>query len=55
MALLKNHRNLSDDRQKRLLSTLVQWNLPIVRSYYLKEAFQPFWFYRQSNRAVDHL
>ncbi len=22
--------------------TLVRWNTPIVRAYYLKEAFQPF-------------
>ena len=40
--LLKNPWNLSND-QKQRLSTLVQWNLPIVRAYYLKEAFQLFW------------
>ena len=44
--LLKNPWNLSDDQKERL-STLVQWNMPIVRAYYLKEAFQLFWFYRQ--------
>src|SRR5260370_35364851 len=52
--LLKNPWNLSDDQKERL-STLVQWNMPIVRAYYLKEAFQLFWFYRQPKRASDHL
>ncbi len=52
--LLKNPWNLSND-QKQRLSTLVQWNLPIVRAYYFKEAFQLFWLYRQPNRAGDHL
>ncbi len=52
--LLKNPWNLSDDQKERL-STLVQWNMPIVRAYYLKEAFQLFWFYRQPKRAGDHL
>jgi transposase len=37
------------------LSTLVQWNTPIVRAYYLKESFQLFWLYRQPKRAGDHL
>jgi transposase len=36
--LLKNPWNLSDDQKERL-STLVRWNTPIVRAYYLKEAF----------------
>src|ERR1039457_3269746 len=36
--LLKNPWNLSDDQKERL-STLVRWNAPIVRAYYLKEAF----------------
>src|SRR5260370_29863152 len=44
--LLKNPWNLSDDQKERL-STLVQWNMPIVRAYYLKEAFQLFCDYRQ--------
>ena len=52
--LLKNPWNLSNDQKERL-STLVQWNLPIVRAYYFKEAFQLFWLYRQPNRAGDHL
>jgi hypothetical protein len=34
--LLKSPWNLSDDQKERL-STLVQWNMPIVRAYYLKE------------------
>ncbi len=37
--LLKNPWNLTADQQERL-STLVRWNLPIVRAWYLKEAFQ---------------
>jgi transposase len=41
--------------QKERLSTLVRWNAPIVRAYYLKEAFQLFWFYRQPKRAKEHL
>ena len=52
--LLKNPWNLSDDQKERL-STLVRWNTPIVRAYYLKEAFQLFWNYRQPKRAGDHL
>jgi transposase len=52
--LLKNPWNLSDDQKERL-STLVRWNAPIVRAYYLKEAFQMFWDYKQPKRAGDHL
>jgi len=52
--LLKNPWNLSEEQQDRL-STLVRWNTPIVRAWYLKEAFQLFWDYRQSARAKDHL
>src|SRR5208337_3117547 len=52
--LLKNPWNLSSDQKERL-STLVRWNAPIVRAYYLKEAFQLFWFYKQPKRAKDHL
>jgi transposase len=52
--LLKNPWNLTGDQQERL-STLVRWNTPIVRAYYLKEAFQLFWEYKQSQRAKDHL
>jgi transposase len=52
--LLKNPWNLSDDQKERL-STLVRWNTPIVRAYYLKEAFQLFWDYQQPKRAADHL
>jgi transposase len=52
--LLKNPWNLSDDQKERL-STLVRWNTPIIRAYYLKEAFQMFWDYQQPKRAKDHL
>ncbi len=48
--LLKNPWNLNADQKERL-STLVRWNTPIVRAYYLKEAFQLFWDYRQPARA----
>ncbi|MGH9993048.1 MAG: ISL3 family transposase [Nitrososphaera sp.] len=52
--LLKNPWNLTADQKERL-STLVRWNVPIVRAYYLKEAFQLFWDYRQPARAETHL
>lgn len=52
--LLKNPWNLTPDEKERL-STLVRWNLPVVRAYYLKEAFQMFWDYRQPARAEAHL
>jgi len=52
--LLKNPWNLTGDQRDRL-STLIRWNAPIVRAYYLKEAFQLFWFYQQPKRAKEHL
>jgi transposase len=52
--LLKNPWNLNPDQKERL-STLVRWNAPIVRSYYLKESFQLFWDYKQCKRAETHL
>jgi transposase len=52
--LLKNPWNLTD-HQKERLSTLVRWNSPLVRAWYLKEAFQLFWFYHQPARASAHL
>ncbi|MFI5104825.1 MAG: ISL3 family transposase [Terriglobales bacterium] len=52
--LLKNPWNLTD-HQKERLSTLVRWNSPLVRAWYLKEAFQLFWFYKQPARASAHL
>ena len=52
--LLKNPWNLTSDQKERL-STLVRWNTPIVRAYYLKESFQLFWEYRRSSRAEQHL
>jgi len=52
--LLKNPWNLTNEQKERL-STLVRWNSPIVRAYYLKEAFQLFWEYRQQKRAQDLL
>ena len=52
--LLKNPWNLTTDQKERL-STLVRWNTPIVRAYYLKESFQLFWEYKQVKRAEDLL
>ena len=52
--LLKNPWNLTGEQKERL-STLVRWNAPIVRAYYLKEAFQLFWEYKQPKRAKDFL
>jgi len=52
--LLKNPWNLNTDQKERL-STLVRWNTPIVRAYYLKESFQLFWDYRQPARGETHL
>ena len=52
--LLKNPWNLNSDQKERL-STLVRWNAPLVRAWYLKEAFQLFWDYKQPWRAEQHL
>ena len=52
--LLKNPWNLTNEQKERL-STLVRWNTPIVRAYYLKESFQLFWDYQQEKRAQDLL
>jgi len=52
--LLKNPWNLTNEQKERL-STLVRWNSPIVRAYYLKESFQLFWDYKQEKRAQDLL
>lgn len=52
--VLKNPWNLSSDQKERL-STLVRWNTPLVRAWYLKESFQLFWDYKQPKRAERHL
>jgi transposase len=52
--LLKNPWNLTNDQKERL-STLVRWNSPLVRAWYLKESFQLFWGYQQPWRAERHL
>jgi transposase len=52
--LLKNPWNLTDSQKERL-STLVRWNTSLVRAWYLKEAFQLFWTYKQPWRAKQHL
>jgi transposase len=52
--LLKNPWNLNSNQKDRL-STLVGWNTPLVRAWYLKESFQLFWSYKQPWRARQHL
>jgi len=52
--LLKNPWNLSSGQKERF-STLVGWNSPLVRAWYLKESFQLFWTYKQPWRAKQHL
>ena len=52
--LLKNPWNLNSNQKERL-STLVGWNTPLVRAWYLKESFQLFWFYKHPWRAKQHL
>ena len=52
--LLKNPWNLNSDQKERL-STLVRWNTPLVRAWYLKESFQLFWGYQQPWRAKQYL
>lgn len=51
---LKNPWNLKPDHKRRL-SALCRLNLPIVRAYYLKEAFQRFWDYRYPGWAIPYL
>ena len=52
--LLKNPWNLNEGQKDRL-STLVRWNAPLVRAWYLKESFQLFWVHKQPWRAEQHL
>jgi transposase len=51
---LKNPWNLKPE-EKRRLSALCKKNSPIVRAYYLKEAFQRFWDYRSPWWASDYM
>jgi transposase len=51
---LKNPWNLQPEEQQRL-SALCRKNQPIVRAYYLKEAFQCFWEYRSEGWAARYL
>jgi len=52
--LLKNPWNLSHSEKDRL-STLIRWNSPLIRAYYLKEAFQMFWDITEPPAAEAHL
>lgn len=51
---LKNPWNLKRPERRRL-SALCRKNLPIVRAYYLKEAFQRFWNYLYRGWAEPYL
>jgi transposase len=51
---LKNPWNLRSQERRRL-SALCRINQPIVRAYYLKEAFQRFWDYRSEGWAFPYL
>ena len=51
---LKNPWNLRR-KERRRLSALCRINQPIVRAYYLKEAFQRFWDYRSEGWAFPYL
>ena len=51
---LKNPWNLRS-KERRRLSALCRINQPIVRAYYLKEAFQRFWDYRYEGWAFPYL
>lgn len=52
---LKNPWNLKRDEQRRLSVLCRQTNQPIVRGYYLKEAFQRFWDYLYEGWARPYL
>lgn len=51
---LKNPWNLQP-RERRRLSALCRKNQPIVRAYYLKEAFQRFWDYLRRGWALPYM
>jgi len=51
---LKNPWNLKDEERRRL-SAICRTNQPIVRGYYLKEAFQRFWDYQREGWARPYL
>ena len=51
---LKNPWNLRRE-EKRRLSSLCRKNSPIVRAYYLKEAFQRFWDYKSEGWSAPYL
>lgn len=51
-SLRRNPWSLNNDQKDRL-PTLIRWNTPLVRAWYLKEAFQLFWGYKQP-KCVEH-
>jgi transposase len=52
--LLKNPCNLKP-KEKRRLGKLLKTNRKVVKAYYLKEAFQMYWEYKQPGRASTYL
>ena len=52
---LKNPWNLRSEEKKRLSALCGRTNQPIVRGYYLKEAFQRFWDYQVEGWARPYL
>lgn len=52
---LKNPWNLKPKQRKQLNVLCRQTNAPIVRAYYLKEAFRSFWVYKSPSWSVPYL
>jgi transposase len=52
---LKNPWNLKNAERRRLSVLCGRTNQPIVRAYYLKEAFQAFWLYKYEGWARPYL
>jgi transposase len=51
---LKNHWNLKGEERMKMRD-LLQENMPIVKAYLLKEAFQKFWRYQSKGHARNYL
>lgn len=52
---LKNPWNLRPDERRRLSVLCTRTNQPIVRAFYLKEAFQRFWDYKRPGWSEPYL
>lgn len=53
--LLKNPWNLKVEEKRRLSALCLRTNQPIVRAYYLKEAFQRFWDFKSPGWSEPYL